>query len=258
VDDRLGVHDDRDPVEVHPEELVRLDHLEALVHERRRVDGDLGAHVPGGVLERLGDRDPLELGAGLPPEGPTARGEDDPLDLVGGAAAQRLVDGGVLGVDGDDLATAAGPGAGDDGPAGDEALLVGQREPLAVRERGQGGRQAGEPDDGVQHDVGLGQRRELGQRVGIVDAAPGAVGGEPERGALLLEQVGVAPRRQGHDLVAAAGRRDDVERLCADRSGRTEQHDPDGLARCGPGYPARGRSLPVDRWRQPIPSWMAR
>ena len=31
------------------EQLVGLDHLEALVHQRRRVDRDLGAHVPGGV-----------------------------------------------------------------------------------------------------------------------------------------------------------------------------------------------------------------
>ncbi len=37
-------------VEVDAEQLVRLDHLEALVHERRRVDRDLGAHGPGRVL----------------------------------------------------------------------------------------------------------------------------------------------------------------------------------------------------------------
>ena len=39
------------------EQLVGLDHLEALVHERRRVDRDLGAHVPGGVPERVGHGD---------------------------------------------------------------------------------------------------------------------------------------------------------------------------------------------------------
>ena len=48
---------------------------------------------------------------------------------------------------------------GDDRPAGDEALLVGQREPLAVLERGEGGGQPGEADDGVEHDVDLGQGR---------------------------------------------------------------------------------------------------
>ena len=39
------------------EQLVGLDHLEALVHQRRRVDGDLGAHVPRGVAQGVGDGD---------------------------------------------------------------------------------------------------------------------------------------------------------------------------------------------------------
>ena len=50
VHDRLRVHDHVDPIEAHAEQLVGLDHLEALVHQRRRVDGDLGAHRPRGVL----------------------------------------------------------------------------------------------------------------------------------------------------------------------------------------------------------------
>ena len=42
------------------EQLVGLDDLEALVHERRRVDGDLRAHDPGGVGQGVvdGDRRP--------------------------------------------------------------------------------------------------------------------------------------------------------------------------------------------------------
>jgi hypothetical protein len=61
VHDRLRVHDDFDAVEVDTEQLVRLDHFEALVHERRRVDRDLGAHVPRRVRERVRHRDPFEL-----------------------------------------------------------------------------------------------------------------------------------------------------------------------------------------------------
>ena len=38
------------------EQLVGLDDLEALVHERRGVDGDLGAHAPGGVGQGLARR----------------------------------------------------------------------------------------------------------------------------------------------------------------------------------------------------------
>ena len=50
VDDRLRVHDDVDVLVGHAEEVVGLDDLEALVHQRRRVDGDLAAHGPRRVL----------------------------------------------------------------------------------------------------------------------------------------------------------------------------------------------------------------
>ena len=53
VDDRGRVHDDLDPVVLEVEEVVRLDQLEPLVRERRRVDGDLRAHRPGGMRERV-------------------------------------------------------------------------------------------------------------------------------------------------------------------------------------------------------------
>ncbi len=53
VHDRLRVHDDVDAVEGDVEEQVRLDHLEALVDQGRRVDRDDRAHVPGRVRERL-------------------------------------------------------------------------------------------------------------------------------------------------------------------------------------------------------------
>ena len=44
------------------EQLVGLDHLEALVHQRRRVDRDLRPHGPGRVRERVGDGDVGQLG----------------------------------------------------------------------------------------------------------------------------------------------------------------------------------------------------
>ena len=58
VDQRLRVDDDVDPLVRHPEQMVGLDQLEALVHQRRRVDRDLAAHLPGRMRERLlaGDR----------------------------------------------------------------------------------------------------------------------------------------------------------------------------------------------------------
>ena len=53
VDDRLRVHDDVDRGVGDAEQVMCLDHLEALVHQRRRVDRDPPAHLPGRVRERL-------------------------------------------------------------------------------------------------------------------------------------------------------------------------------------------------------------
>ena len=53
VDDALRVDDDLDRVVVDIVQPVRLDDLQALVGERRRVDRDLGAHRPGRVAQRL-------------------------------------------------------------------------------------------------------------------------------------------------------------------------------------------------------------
>ncbi len=139
-----------------------------------------------------------------------------------GAGAQRLVDGGVLRVDGHDLAAAASPLLGDDGTAGDETLLVGQREALAVRQRRERCRQPGEADDRVEDDVGLGQRRERRQRVRRVDAEADTIGRDVEGHGLLREQLLVASGRQCDDAVPVAVRRDDVERLSPDRSRRSE------------------------------------
>ena len=61
VHDRLRVHHDVDPVQRDAEEQVRLDHLQALVDQRRGVGGDQRAHVPGRVGQRLLGRDVGEL-----------------------------------------------------------------------------------------------------------------------------------------------------------------------------------------------------
>ena len=53
VDDALRVDDDLDRVVADIVQPVRLDDLQALVRERRGVDGDLRAHRPGRMPERL-------------------------------------------------------------------------------------------------------------------------------------------------------------------------------------------------------------
>ena len=74
----------------HAEEVVRLDDLEALVHQRGRIDGDLGAHRPVGVLERLLRRDGGQVRGRPAAEGAAGAGEEELLD---GAARLRAVAG---------------------------------------------------------------------------------------------------------------------------------------------------------------------
>src|SRR6266498_4642613 len=61
VDDRFGVHDHVDVVVLEAKQVVRLDHLEALVHKGGRVDGYLRAHLPRGMGQGLLHRGPGQL-----------------------------------------------------------------------------------------------------------------------------------------------------------------------------------------------------
>ena len=225
VDHRLRMHHHVDAVVVEPEQLVGLDHLEALVHERRGVDRDLRAHVPRGVLERVGDRDQRKLLTRVAAERPSARGEDQAPDLVGRAGPQRLVERGVLAVDGNDLARATRACGRDHRATGDQALLVGKRKALAVDERGDRRRKSGEADDRVQHDIGVGVRGELGERVRIAGARTRVFDGNTELDALRFEELGVATGSERHHLVAVAMVPDDFERLGADGTGGAEDDD---------------------------------
>ena len=53
VDDAFRVHNCLDAVIWHPEQAMRLDDLQPLVHQGGGIDGDLGAHVPGRVVQRI-------------------------------------------------------------------------------------------------------------------------------------------------------------------------------------------------------------
>ena len=99
VDDRARVDDDVDPLVRDTEQPVRLDQLETLVRERGRVDGDLRAHAPRRMLERLAGDDRLELVAAAPAERPAGRGEDERVDGLRVAALEALVERRVLAVD---------------------------------------------------------------------------------------------------------------------------------------------------------------
>ena len=102
VNDRLRVDDDVDPLDRHAEEVVGLDQLEALVHERGAVDRDAPPHVPCRVGERLLGRDRGELGGRTATEGAAGCGQHETVHVTRPLRADQLVEGGVLGVHRDD------------------------------------------------------------------------------------------------------------------------------------------------------------
>ena len=92
-----------------------------------------------------------------PRNGPPLAVSSDAGDLAPGVdrRAQALVHGAVLAVDRDQLGARRRPQRLHDRAGGDQALLVGQGQPLARPQRGDRDRQPGEADDGVDDDVGV-------------------------------------------------------------------------------------------------------
>ena len=242
VDDRLRVDDHVDVVIRGAEQVVGLDQLEALVHERGRVDGDLAAHRPGGMGERLLDGDRLQLGGLAAAERSPRRGEDQLEHGAGPLGGQQLVQRRVLGVDRDDR----GPGGLGELryqlAADDQRLLVGQRQVDPLAQRRHRRHQARRAHDPVEHQVtaGLGDERDepvgpsqhlaVGPGLGGLSGGVGVGQGDPldPVGAGLLEQgLPRAPGAQAHHLqLVLAAARDDVEGLDPDRAGGPQDDEP--------------------------------
>ena len=80
VHDRLRLHDDLDAVVRHAEQQVRLDHLEALVHQRGGVDRDARAHRPGRVRSASSTETSASSARERPRNGPPEAVSDERLD----------------------------------------------------------------------------------------------------------------------------------------------------------------------------------
>ena len=133
-----------------------LDELQALIHQGGAVDGDLGPHVPVGVLESVLRAHFFQLLIAFAIEGATAAGEPQAADLAAvPAALEALENGAVLGVYGHDLRPAAAGGLHHQLPGADQGLLVGQGDAPAQGDGGQGGLQANGPHQTGDHGVGL-------------------------------------------------------------------------------------------------------
>ncbi len=153
-----------------------------------------------------------------------------------GGRAQALVQGAVLAVDRHQLGARRRPQRLHDRAGRDQALLVRQRQPLALAQRGDRHRQTGEADDRVDDDVGV--LDEVGEvvddrRIGQGGGDLGPPGRIADRDDTRMQLLGLGDegldRRadaQPDDLVARFGA-DDVDRLRADRTGRAGDGDPD-------------------------------
>lgn len=191
--------------------------------------------------ERLGNGDLGEVVGSATAERPSARRQHDAADLGSGVdgGAEALVDGAMLGIDRDELGAGSCPQRLDHRAGGDQAFLVGQGKPLAARQRGDGDRQPGEPDDSIDDDIGVGDQvselvrhggeRQRGRDLG---AAPRIADGDaagPELLGLGDQRVDRTEDPEGDDLEAAWLGADDIEGLRADRAGRPG----DGYANSG-------------------------
>ena len=216
---------------------------------------------------RKGPPDPVSSSSSSAGLSPAVAGHAGAGAAAGDALEQRA----VLAVHGQDGRTAAAGGVQDERPAGDHALLVGQRERRAGLERRHGGAQPRGADDAVEHR----QRRALGGGAlgGAGDelADPGFAGVHRElrrqrrgprrrvrvvqahvahavRDRLLDDAGGVAPGRQPHEA-QPRHRRQHLERLAADRAGRAEDEQMSGSARQSRAQGYHATPLPLSRRR---------
>ncbi len=169
VDHALGMDDDLDGVVVDIVQPVRLDDLQALVGEGRGIDGDLGSHGPGRMLERPLRGHGRQLGGRGIQERAARGGQDERGDARHGFAHQTLPDGRMFRIDraqpgqrAGERVTGAGRGAlggqatglgHDQVTAGDQGLLVGRGHDLAGAQRGQDRPQADHAAGGDDHQV---------------------------------------------------------------------------------------------------------
>ena len=151
----LRVHDDLDDVIWGTEQLVRLDDFQTLVHQGAGVDGDLRTHLPGRVRQSLVDANVGQIRKSAATERATTRRQDDATDLavVECGRPQALVHRTVLAVHRHQFGARRGAQWLHHRGTGDEAFLVGERQPFAGSQRANRDLEAGEADDTVDDHI---------------------------------------------------------------------------------------------------------
>ncbi len=200
------------------EEQMRLDDLESLVDQRRRVGRDHPSHVPGRMRQGFRGRHSGQLGTAPASERTSGCGDDEPPHLVVPAAAQRLGDGGVLRVDRDDL---PGCGSGEhEFSADDQRFLVCERERATCFQSCECGAEADRAGDRIEDDIRLDIAHQL---LGLHRSERGVLHLELRR--LVAEHLSVAAGCEPDEFESTRVRTDDLQRLSADGTCGPEDDD---------------------------------
>ncbi len=241
VDDRLRVHDDVDPVVRRAEEVVGLDHLEALVHQRRRVDRDLAAHRPRRVLRAPRSTvTPSSSAARAAAERPAGRGQRRAgrpcparSPAISWCSAECSESTGMS-----CAPVASASAVTSSPPTTSDSLLASARSIPSSAPTTSGPRPAeptialrtrSAPDSATSSHqaLGPGEHLAVGPRLGRPRGGVGVGQRDPAhavRARLRDERLVRGARGQADELEAR--RADDVERLRADRAGRAEDEEP--------------------------------
>ena len=256
MDDALRMDDHIQLLGRHVEEELGLDQLQTLVHERGRVDRDLAAHRPLGMLAGLlgrGGGDSLRRPG---PERPARSGQDQTPNgtariHAGSAIRQALEDGIVLAVDRQQRDAGLAAGSAEKRAGHDDGFLVGQQHRACAARRRQRGRQARRPDDGGHDRVDARGAGHLDQLVGADRqtgrdpscAQPGLEsGGRP--GIRHGQHLGSVPHGQRQQLVDIAMSRERVHPITVGVAG----HDIERAVTNGTGGAQNGDGLHEYGW----------
>src|SRR5438874_3269881 len=188
------------------------------------------------MVERFGHgraRDPL----GLPgAKGAARRGENEPRELGRPATRDTLKDGAVLGVHGDDFATALARRLSDQLAGHHQRLFVCQRDAFAGTQRRQRCLESCRADDSINHDRYVRMSRCLNETRGALPypvsrfpfpAIHQARERRPPLRDLFREQIGVGMGRECDNTESVSLAREHLQRRSADRPGGSEHCDAD-------------------------------
>src|ERR1700684_818426 len=98
MDRRLWMHNDLHPLRRHLKQPASLNHLEPLIHQGCRVDGDPFSHLPRRMIQRLLDRNGSKFHLWRFQKRTARSRQPDPLHLFYPPAPQTLVDGIMLAI----------------------------------------------------------------------------------------------------------------------------------------------------------------